>query len=92
LNTRLDEHKKACEKADATIQPNNKNDNGIPYHYATTGHVFQFEKTQILERERNHFRRKILEGIHITISKDSYVNIIGGQRVDKCWNALIYDL
>ena len=41
--TRIREHEKSCEGDLSGIQPDISNDNGIPFHYATTGHHFLFQ-------------------------------------------------
>ena len=76
----------------SSIEPDATNDNGIPYHFATTGHNFLFDQTKILARERNLFRRKIIEGIHIYNKQQSCINIIAGQRIDPSWNHILKDL
>ena len=92
MATRIREHEKSCEGDLSEIQPNLENGNGIPFHCATTGHQFLFEDTKILAREKNAFRRKIIEGIHIYNKMDSCVNIIAGQRIDNSWNPILKDL
>ena len=54
----LKDHKKSCEEDYPNFQPNvnQKNDNVIPFHHATTGHSFKFENTKMLEREKNKCR------------------------------------
>ena len=57
----------SCYKGDlSNFQPNDVQDSGIPFHYASTGENFKFEETKILEREKNNLKRKILESIHIS--------------------------
>ena len=63
--TRIRKHEKSCEGDLSGIQPDINNDNGIPLHYETMGHYFLFQDTRILAREKNGFKRKIIEGIHI---------------------------
>jgi hypothetical protein len=92
LQVRVKEHKKSCEGDLSGIQPNQKNDNGIPFHHATTGHSFRFEDTSILERERNKFKRLVLEGMHIYANKDYVVNIKSGLIIDNCWAPFVKDL
>ena len=75
LGTRIREHEKSCEGDLSGILPDLNNDNGIPFHFATTGHVFSFEDTKILAREKNTFRRKVIEGIHI-YNKKNLVSIL----------------
>ena len=70
------------------IQPDINNDNGIPFHSATTG----FQDTRILAREKNGFKRKITEGIHIYNKKDTCINIIAGHKIDNSWNPILKDL
>ena len=74
------------------IQPDLTNDNGIPYHFATTGHNFLFDQTKILAMERNTLKRKIIEGIHIFNKNDSCVNLISGYKIDNSWGPLLQDL
>ena len=59
LSTRIHEREKSCKVNLSGIQPNLENDNGIPFHCATTGHQFLFELTKILAKGKNEFRRKI---------------------------------
>ena len=93
LRTRvLKEHKRSCEGDLSNIQPNQTNDNGIPFHHATTGHSFKFEDTIILERERNKFKRMVLEGMHIYSNKDNVVNIKSGLTIDNCWAPFVKEL
>ena len=92
LQVRVREHERSCEGDLSSIEPDATNDNGIPYHFATTGHNFLFEQTKILARERNLFRRKIIEGIHIYNKQQSCINIIAGQRIDPSWNHILKDL
>ena len=92
LAIRIMKHQKSCNKDLSDIQPDFKNDNGIPCHVATTGHSFKFQETRILDREKNYFKRKLLEGIYINKNRESCVNIIGGHRIDLCWGPIINDL
>ena len=55
------EHERSCEGDLTGIQPDENNDNGIPFHLYTTGHTFLFNQTKILAREKNAFRRKVIE-------------------------------
>ena len=89
LHIKIGEHERSCQGDLSGLQPNTVNDNGIPYHPATTGHTFLFPETRILEHERNYYKRKILEGIHIFNKSESCVNLMQGKRIDKCWNPLI---
>jgi len=88
----LKEHKRFWEGDLSNIQPNQTNDNGIPFHHATTGHSFKFEDTIILERERNKFKRMVLEGMHIYSNKDNVVNIKSGLTIDNCWAPFVKEL
>jgi hypothetical protein len=92
LHIRLGEHKKSLEADLQGITPNMTNDNGIPYHYATTGHNFLFDQTKILERETHFLKRKILEGIHIAHNKSSCINTIAGRKIDNCWTPILAEL
>ena len=56
------------------------------------GHTFLFDQTKILAREKNAFRRKMIEGIHIANKKNSCVNIIAGKKIENIWMPLVKDL
>ena len=58
LKFRVREHERSCEGDLIGIQPDENNDNGIPFHLYTTGRTFLVNQTQILAREKNAFRRK----------------------------------
>jgi hypothetical protein len=92
LQIRLHEHERSCEGDSSSIEPDYNNVNGIPYHFATTGHKFLFDQTTILAKERNLYRRKIIEGIHIYNKRESCANMISGQRIDPCWNPILKGL
>ena len=91
LGTRIREHKKSCEGGLSGILPDLNNNKGILFHFATTGHVFSFENTKILARERNTFRRKVIEGIHINNKKESsvYTYTIAGHKFINIWNPIL---
>ena len=74
------------------IQPDENNDNGIPFHLYTTGHKFLFNQTQILAQEKNAFRRKLIEGTHIANKKNSCVNKIAGKKIENIWMPLVQAL
>ena len=92
LKVRVREHERSCEGDLTGIQPDENNDNGIPFHHYTTGHAFLFNQTKILAREKNAFRRKVIEGIHIANKKNSCVNIIAGKKIENIWMPLVQDL
>jgi len=92
LKVRVREHERSCEGDLTGIQPDENNDNGIPFHHYTTGHTFLFNQTKILAREKNAFRRKVIEGIHIANKKNSCVNIIAGKKIENIWMPLVQDL
>ena len=83
LKIRICEHEHSCEGNLTTIRANTTNDNGIPIHCASTGHIVLLEQTKLLLREPNYFRRRVIEGIHIFYKSDSCVNIIAGLDIDK---------
>ena len=85
-------HEQSCEGDLTDIQPDENNDNGIPFHHYTTGHAFLFNQTKILAWEKNAFRRKVIEGIHIANKKNSCVNIIAGKKIENIWMPLVQDL
>ena len=55
------------------------------------GHTFLFQ-TKILAWEKNGFKRKVIEGIHIANKKNSCVNIIAGKKIENIWMPLVQDL
>ena len=94
LMTRIKEHKRSCEGDLSSISPNQNQDNGIPFHLASTGHTFDFDKTSILEIEKSFHRRLALEGIHINVARavDSSVNINAGLKLDNFWTPFLREL
>ena len=44
---------------------NAKKDSGLAFHRQKTGHGFDFDNTEILQQDKNYWRRLILEGIEI---------------------------
>ena len=81
--TKVREHEKSCEGDLSGIQPDIKNDSGITFHYATTGHHFLFQDTRILAREKNGFKRKIIEGIHIYNKKIRVPILLKDRKLTK---------
>lgn len=47
---------------------------GLASHALEHNHVFDFDGTKILEQESNYYKRRVLEGIHIFLSRDYNVN------------------
>ena len=86
------EHEWSCLGDLSDLQPDLTNDNGIPYHCATTGHKFRFDDTNILAVEKNHFKRRIIEGVHIFNKEESCINLISGYKIDNSWAPLLKDL
>ena len=92
LKTRIKEHERSCEGDLSNIQPDETNDNGIPFHLYSTGRKFLFDQTRILAHEKHTFKRKVIEGIHIFNKKDSCVNIVSGKKIDNIWSPIIKNL
>ena len=71
LGTRTKEHFASCQKAFLSQAVNQivKNDTGLPYHFIHSGHSFDFDKVQLIQRERTWVKRKILEA-HIVAHPD----------------------
>ena len=92
MKIRVKEHECSCLGDLSDLQPDLTNDNGIPYHCATTGHKFRFEDTKILAVEKNHFKRRIIEGVHIFNKEESCINLISGYKIDNSWAPLLKDL
>ena len=63
---------------------NAKEDNGLAFHHQKTGHEFDFDNMEILQQDKNYWRRLILEGIEIKYNKN-LVNLQSGYMIDKCW-------
>ena len=63
---------------------NVKKDNGLAFDHQKTGHEFDFDNTEILQQDKNYWRRLILEGIEIKYNKN-LVNLQSGYMIDKCW-------
>ena len=63
---------------------NAKKDNDLAFHNQKTGHDFDFDNTEILQQDKNYWRRLILEGIEIKYN-ENLVNLQSGYMIDKCW-------
>ena len=63
---------------------NAKKDNGLASHHQKTGHDFDFDNTEILQQDKNYWRRLILEGIEIKYN-ENLVNLQSGYMFDPCW-------
>ena len=48
------------------------------------GHDFDFDNTEILQQDKNYWRRLILEGIEIKYNENR-VDLQSGYMIDKCW-------
>jgi hypothetical protein len=92
LKVRVKEHEKSCEGNLSGLRPDENYDNGIPFHVSSTGHRFLFDQTKILAQEKNGFKRRIIEGIHIFNKKASCVNVISGKKIDNIWSPVIKEL
>ena len=63
---RVSQHKAVCRRnVKLSKLKSSKKDNGIAFHHIKTGHDFDFDKTAIIARDTNYWRRLILEGIAI---------------------------
>jgi hypothetical protein len=95
LGNRLIQHSDACINSSKTslraLKEDKKADNGLALHHKKTGHFFDFENVQVLEKEGNYWKRIILEGIHIKKGKD-LANLKSGYEIDKCWDPIIGSL
>ncbi|XP_044755187.1 uncharacterized protein LOC123314131 [Coccinella septempunctata] len=59
LKERIRQHKRDCEDVA------NYNKTAVTHHQMTTGHKFDFDNVEILDREKNGYRRNISEMIQI---------------------------
>jgi len=91
---RLQEERAACNKASRTksINKNLTNDQGYAEHHLETGHQLRFQDVQILERETNGQRRKLLEGLYIERNWGNLMNKKKGTIVDDSWLPFITKL
>jgi len=79
------QHKALCRRnVKLSKLKSSKKDNGIAFHHIKTGHEFDFDKTEIIARDTNYWRRLILEGIAIK-TNDNLVNLQAGFLIDECW-------
>ena len=63
---------------------NAKKDNGLAFHHQKTGHDFDFDNTEILQQDKNYWRRLILEGIEIKYNE----NLVNLQSGTHDWQVL----
>jgi hypothetical protein len=86
IKTRFAEHLRACDKAKQTqkITNSEKSDTGLPLHVLQTGHEFDFGKAEILHREANWRKRKLLEAFNIEVTAHT-CNIHKGMGFDDNW-------
>ena len=61
-----------------------KNDTGLPFHFLHSGHSFDFDKVQLVQRERNWVKRKILEALYIQTTSNT-CNLNSGMKFDENW-------
>ena len=66
LKKRTAEHIRWCRKKHKKqmLKTTQKND-GIAYHYHSTGHQIDCYKVQIITQDKNYWRRLIIEGMEI---------------------------
>ena len=69
VEERIKEHKRDANKEEIT-----KNMSGISQHCIQSGHVPQWENTQVLTIEKNYNKRRYKEAIEIMKSKEKTVN------------------
>ena len=85
INKRNSQHMAMCRrKIKLKALKNAKKDNGLAFHHQKTGHDFDFDNTEILQQDKNYWRRLILEGIEIKYN-ENLVNLQSGYMIDKCW-------
>ena len=86
LGTRTKEHFASCQKAflSQAVYQSVKNDTGLPFHFLYSGHSFDFDKVQLVQRERNWVKRKILEALYIQTTANT-CNLNSGMKFDENW-------
>jgi len=86
LGTRTKEHFASCQKAflSQAVHQSVKNDTGLPFHFLHSGHSFDFDKVQLVQRERNWVKRKILEALYIQTTANT-CNLNSGMKFDENW-------
>ena len=77
MKTHIEEHKRAVMKAD----PNHP----IAEHVRSTGHKIQWDETTSIEHDKDWFRRRIKEALHIRSS--NAMNSDPGLSWNPCWTA-----
>ena len=75
IKIRIKEHEKSCLGDLTDIEPDPTNDNGIPYHHASTGQNCQFDQTKILAIEKN-----------ITLLREYIFSATKGLVLTRYWN------
>ena len=86
LGIRTKEHFASCQKAFLSqgVHQSMKNDTGLPYHFLHSGHSFDFDKVELIHRERNWVKRKILEALYIQTTPNT-CNLNSGMKFDENW-------
>ena len=81
-----EKHFASCQKAflSQAVHQSVKNDTGLPYHFLHSGHSFDFDKVQLVQRERNWVKRKILEALYIQATANT-CNLNSGMKFDENW-------
>ena len=84
LGIRKKEHFASCQKAflSQEVHQSMKNDTGLPYHFLHLGHSFDFDKVELIHRERNWVKRKILEALYIQTTPNT-CNLNSGMKFDE---------
>ena len=60
--------------------------NAIARHAMDCGHLPNWKKSEVLEKEENITKRKILESLEIKKNKDNF-NLDNGIKINSLWNA-----
>jgi hypothetical protein len=86
LDERLKQHQRAVEKEDEK--------NAIFRHIKETGHEMDWEGANIVEKEKNWYRRRVLESMHIKkVNKEGgHMNHNVGMKISTVWESEIKEI
>ena len=91
LKKRCSEHRNWCQKKHKKkILKTSKKNDGIAFHFHETGHVIDFENTQIIAEEKAYWKRLIIEGMEIKkLNQAERANLQMGYEIDPIWDTFI---
>ena len=77
LKQRITEHKRAVKNADSN--------SGLAVHVAGTGHTIHWDEAEVVCREEQWTKRKIIESLTIKAHANN-LNLDTGASIDLNWN------